>query len=445
MVRREDPNWGADAVRANDDTFHYTNAAFQHSSLNQGKMLWQGLENYILNSARTQGFQATVFTGPIFRDDDPELSPSKAKVPLEFWKIVAMPSAEGGLHATAYLLSQGDLIRDLLADHGHHEAAEGFVLGAYRTFQVAVAHIENATGLDFRSLRDADPMTRSAGLAETIEGDSVVYRPIYALEDVILERARVRTLPRPDATFASLVTSIEALAHEARSEGARNVLEQLIALQDTQGVNADDVAALCWRYRAAVAGIIGLEEIAAPGYASVKAEYEQLFANCEIRANHAADAAWYVSKLNSFKGRYEAVGATLGIPWWFVGITHALEGTFNFKGHLHNGDPLTARTVQVPRGRPLAWNPPNDWESSAVDALIMKGYAGQTDWSVPRSLYRFEAYNGWGYRGRGIHTPYLWSFSNQYSKGKYTADGHYDPNAVSKQCGAAAILKLLLS
>jgi endonuclease G len=32
---------------------HYTNAAPQHSLLNQGKQLWQGLKNYILNSART--------------------------------------------------------------------------------------------------------------------------------------------------------------------------------------------------------------------------------------------------------------------------------------------------------------------------------------------------------------------------------------------------------
>ena len=40
------------AKLANDDTFHYTNSALQHSRMNQGKELWQGLENYILFSVR---------------------------------------------------------------------------------------------------------------------------------------------------------------------------------------------------------------------------------------------------------------------------------------------------------------------------------------------------------------------------------------------------------
>ena len=36
-------------------------------TLNQGKQLWQGLENYILDNARTKGFRACVFTGPVAR------------------------------------------------------------------------------------------------------------------------------------------------------------------------------------------------------------------------------------------------------------------------------------------------------------------------------------------------------------------------------------------
>jgi lysozyme family protein len=44
-----------------------------------------------------------------------------------------------------------------------------------------------------------------------------------------------------------------------------------------------------------------------------------------------------------------------------------------------------------------------------------------------------------------VLTPYLWSFTNHYTKGKFVADGKFDANAVSKQCGAAAILKLMLT
>jgi lysozyme family protein len=56
-------------------------------------------------------------------------------------------------------------------------------------------------------------------------------------------------------------------------------------------------------------------------------------------------------------------------------------------------------------------------------------------------LYLLEKYNGLGYRMRGVPTPYLWSFSNLYEKGKFVQDGRYDPEAVSKQCGAALMLK----
>ena len=58
-------------------------------------------------------------------------------------------------------------------------------------------------------------------------------------------------------------------------------------------------------------------------------------------------------------------------------------------------------------------------------------------------LYRLEAYNGFGYRSSGRATPYLWSFSNLYSTGKFVADGHFEPKAHSQQCGAAVMLKLL--
>jgi hypothetical protein len=70
------------------------------------------------------------------------------------------------------------------------------------------------------------------------------------------------------------------------------------------------------------------------------------------------------------------------------------------------------------------------------------GFANQTDWSLPAVLYRLEAFNGYGYRNvkPPINSPYLWSFSNQYTKGKFVADHVYDANAVSDQCGSAVIL-----
>jgi lysozyme family protein len=172
-------------------------------------------------------------------------------------------------------------------------------------------------------------------------------------------------------------------------------------------------------------------------------EYGDFFNRCALRPEFAANVEFYVSRLIKFKPTYAALTAELGIPWVFIGIVHGMEGGFNFNTHLHNGDPLSARTVRVPAGRPADGQPPFTWLESARDALKLKKLDQVADWTLPRILYQLEAYNGFGYRPRGIPTPYLWSFSNLYRAGKFVADGVFDPAAVSNQCGAAVMLRTL--
>jgi lysozyme family protein len=173
-------------------------------------------------------------------------------------------------------------------------------------------------------------------------------------------------------------------------------------------------------------------------------EYAAWFAAAQIRPEFRESTDWHLTMMRQSRSRYERLGKRLGIPWAFIAATHGLEASFNFRAHFHNGDfPLSQRTRQVPAGRPPSWLPPSDWESSAADALRLLGFTGQSDWSLPRTLYRLEAYNGFGYRRAGRASPYLWSFSSLYSRGKFVADGKFDPKARSKQCGAAVMLKLL--
>lgn len=187
MVRREDPNWGTakEAESANFDTFHYVNAAAQHARLNQGKQQWQGLENYILDSSRTGGFRACVFTGPVIGLDDPIID--GARVPLEYWKLVAtLDEGEMHLRATAYLLSQGQMIRDLLEKRSRVESQEGVTLGAYRTFQIAIADLADATGYDFSAYLAADPLKRTD---ESVAGAAAAeprFIPIDTLSSIVL-------------------------------------------------------------------------------------------------------------------------------------------------------------------------------------------------------------------------------------------------------------------
>src|SRR5262249_22752375 len=123
---------------------------------------------------------------------------------------------------------------------------------------------------------------------------------------------------------------------------------------------------------------------------------------------------------------------------------HSLEGSLNFNTHLHNGDPLKARTVNEPAGRPKEGSPPFTFEESAIDALAFDKVAVNLEPTFAGICFKLEGFNGFGYRGKGINTPYLWSFSNQYTKGKFVGDRKFDPNAVSRQCGAAVILRRLV-
>ena len=188
--------------------------------------------------------------------------------------------------------------------------------------------------------------------------------------------------------------------------------------------------------------------VAAPvtDYASLKDGYQRLFDTMQVRPGQEGGVAFYVQLLRRNQALYEAVGSDLGgIPWPFIGAIHGLECSFRLDQHLHNGDPLSARTVHVPKGRPLNGTPPFTWRDSAIDALKLRKLDRETDWSIPRMLYLFEGYNGFGYRRFAINSPYLWSMSNHFEKGKFVADGRFDPNATSKQCGAAVMMKAVMA
>lgn len=144
--------------------------------------------------------------------------------------------------------------------------------------------------------------------------------------------------------------------------------------------------------------------------------------------------------------RYQKVSdMTKGrVPWWFIAITHHLECGVDKNGQprwdrsLAQGDPWNKKSIHVPANR----GPFNSWEDAAYDALVnCPPYAARnTDWSVGGSLAYLEKYNGLGYYRKNVPSPYIWSGTNQYAKGKYVADSVYDPNAVSKQLGCAGLL-----
>lgn len=179
-------------------------------------------------------------------------------------------------------------------------------------------------------------------------------------------------------------------------------------------------------------------------FEDVKRGYASMWRAAKIRPEKLALARRLAMSIAADRGRYDPVSRTTGVPWWWIAIVHQLESGRKFDTHLHNGDPLTARTVHVPAGRPVSGEPPFTWQASAVDALLLKGLEKVPEWTVERALWEWERYNGLGYFTRKINSPYLWSYTHHYTKGKYVADGKFDPDAVSQQCGAAAMLLALI-
>lgn len=180
---------------------------------------------------------------------------------------------------------------------------------------------------------------------------------------------------------------------------------------------------------------------------TLKADYACLWEKCVIKSEALLEVDKIVNTINSNKYRYEKISKSLGgkIPWFFIAVIHNMECSLNFEKHLHNGDSLKYKTKNVPAGRPLG-NPPFTFEQSAEDALKMKGFHQDSNWTIVDILYKLERYNGFGYRKFHfrVKSPYLWSKSNMYIKGKYVADGKWDENAISQQVGVAVLIKRLV-
>ena len=184
-------------------------------------------------------------------------------------------------------------------------------------------------------------------------------------------------------------------------------------------------------------------------YDALKSEYRHLFQSASINpsAIHAVEAM--ARAIYAHRDRYIPVAEHFKCPWPLIGVIHALEGELDFSTHLHNGDPLTHRTVLEPIGHPRALPAsghfPYTWEESAIDAITIKGWGSILHWTLEMALYRLELYNGMGYRTYHptVLSPYLWSMTNKYTRGKYIADHKFSTSAVSKQVGAVALLLAL--
>ncbi len=158
MSRREDANWGAtpaDAKRNADLTCMYTNACPQVAKINQSsrKGLWGILETVVLENGaiaeKGRTARITVFNGPIFKENDPVFR--GIQIPMDFYKIVCWLTDSGRLKATAFKLSQVELVSDI-----DFEQLDIDQNTTFKEFQCSIKSLQNETKIDFSAIDPFD-------------------------------------------------------------------------------------------------------------------------------------------------------------------------------------------------------------------------------------------------------------------------------------------------
>jgi len=142
-------------------------------------------------------------------------------------------------------------------------------------------------------------------------------------------------------------------------------------------------------------------------FAEYKDAYENHWAQMEIRSSRLQEACNQANILLHGKPTYQQIESKTGVPWWFVGLCHYRESNFNFDTYLGNGQSLARMTTIVPKGRG-PFTGPDAFTNGARDALRLEGFIGANDWGIARTLYRLEGFNGYGYHGKGVNSPYLY-------------------------------------
>lgn len=170
-------------------------------------------------------------------------------------------------------------------------------------------------------------------------------------------------------------------------------------------------------------------------------DYSTRWVSMVVRPDRMSAVDTVVRRMASREARYRTVTDPLGVPWWWLAAIHELEHSGRFTTSMTVVDP-----IDVPPGQPIpnANIADSQWDDTARALLRSRGLASWRDWSVPGAAYQWERFSGFGYRSHDVATPYLWSYSNQYTTGKFIRAGVFSPTTVSQQAGALVLLRRLI-
>src|ERR1700692_1736635 len=104
--------------------------------------------------------------------------------------------------------------------------------------------------------------------------------------------------------------------------------------------------------------------------------------------------------------RYGSIPSQTGIPLTWIAASFEREAGSDFRCSPAQGDPWNRPSVNVPANR----GPFTSWGAAGLDAYHRDGLdkIGFQNWSWALCCYYGELFNGFGYRSKGIPSPYLW-------------------------------------
>jgi endonuclease G len=185
LTRRSDPTWGSpeEAMRANADTFHFTNCAPQHFRFNQAAKYWQGAERYVLENGLlatdAHAARLSVFQGPIF-DERRDRWADDVQIPSAFFKVVVWRGRDR-LRAVGLLVDQVALLDEPRRFLGTPRDLPAVEVGQWRT---AIARIGDLSGLVFDPAILAADTIQRAGQPQVGAEAAVPLRSFDDLRDI---------------------------------------------------------------------------------------------------------------------------------------------------------------------------------------------------------------------------------------------------------------------
>lgn len=179
-------------------------------------------------------------------------------------------------------------------------------------------------------------------------------------------------------------------------------------------------------------------------YDALKSDYTSMLATAVIRPECEHGLAGVATRLLRDKPVYQRIFEATGVPVAALMALAEREMSGDLHCYLGNGQRLNMRTTIVPKGRGPFPDTTAGFIAGALDALHLDGLdqiaATAEAWSMTRTLYEDELWNGFGYRAHGIPSPYLVGGTTAQKPGKYVRDGVFDASVMDPQLGTLAIM-----